>query len=409
MPSTPIIFLAVSVATLSRSIIGPSSTASAFTAYSSCNPTRKISFDDVGDIGDPTTSLWSSDVNIQTKQGTKGMIRIPLLVAPSRQAQQDLQHVLETNVIGSSSVSDFFNDVKMQHQSSLLNWEWSCAVPAFGEDCRVFLTLEDDGEDTINGMVVSEPVLVLSLSDKESLVENNNDQTDGGQDLAWVCSRLLECSEALEEVLGIDVISSALRPVVVGLHSSRPPDPGVAAVDAEWSRRQQSQFENLIICNNNGNKASSISRAAEIELWIDKLQTEKFIVMDSSPGEPNESSSPVSGESPLTTSTTNHEFLSDYVASESTGQGENIRTDQVHFLSRPQALDCGVEEQYDLLMGIANFLNRNIDETKLSETDASKQSLPMSPGTFEKPLTNPSRIQFAEYGQDDFYIVCTIC
>ena len=46
-------------------------------------------------------------------------------------------------------------------------------------------------------------------------------------------------------------------------------------------------------------------------------------------------------------------------------------------------------------MGIASFLNDNLNFQESSH-------LPINPATKEQPLTIPSTIQLAEYGENDF-------
>lgn len=53
-------------------------------------------------------------------------------------------------------------------------------------------------------------------------------------------------------------------------------------------------------------------------------------------------------------------------------------------------------QHYDTLMGIASYLNDNLD--LLSSPHA-----PIQPATEEKPLTIPDSIQLAEYAENDFY------
>jgi hypothetical protein len=78
------------------------------------------------------------------------------------------------------------------------------------------------------------------------------------------------------------------------------------------------------------------------------------------------------------------------------------RTDNVAFLNRDNALDFGIEDQYDFLLTLASHLNNNLD----FELYASPYK-PLFPGTIERPLTNPNgfNVQIAEFNEGQYYVV----
>lgn len=69
--------------------------------------------------------------------------------------------------------------------------------------------------------------------------------------------------------------------------------------------------------------------------------------------------------------------------------------DSVATLSQDEAYKTGVKEPFDFLMGIAHYLNWNM------EWDGSVYE-PLPPATKMKPLTNPSTVEITEYGQDQY-------
>jgi predicted 2-oxoglutarate/Fe(II)-dependent dioxygenase YbiX len=99
------------------------------------------------------------------------------------------------------------------------------------------------------------------------------------------------------------------------------------------------------------------------------------------------------------TSELQHQQMSTFLElkAEKTNQGDHVRRDSVHFLARDEAISCGLEEHYELLMSIASHLNDNLN-FRPSDHEA------VFPGTNDKPLTNPALIQIAEYNQGGFYV-----
>lgn len=82
-----------------------------------------------------------------------------------------------------------------------------------------------------------------------------------------------------------------------------------------------------------------------------------------------------------------------------TSQDNQIRSDTVTFINRNDAIQCDIEEQYNLLMGMADYLNRKLDWSRLDSGFA-----PLAPATKAAPLTNPANIQIASYALGEFYV-----
>mmetsp|Transcript_35807 Transcript_35807/g.83427 ORF Transcript_35807/g.83427 Transcript_35807/m.83427 type:complete len:324 (-) Transcript_35807:976-1947(-) len=82
---------------------------------------------------------------------------------------------------------------------------------------------------------------------------------------------------------------------------------------------------------------------------------------------------------------------------EKTEQKEFIRSDSVRFLDRENAASCGLEKQYDFMMAISSYLNEHFSPEE-------SPNEPILPGTHDRPLTNPARIQAAAYGENEYYV-----
>jgi len=345
-----------------------------------------------------TTGTAQDDTTTATTAATDAYndtphLRLPLLKPWSAELQQALEAALED----CAASTDFFiradvaasSDAKEQQQQQ--GWEWKCRVPAFGNDCRVHFQLEPSPlppKDPAEPSSSPPPPyhLVLSLYGSGSTMDT--------EAFAWVCKKFYECREPLE-LAGVDCFEP-LRRVVVQLCNTLPADPGIRAATARWSAEQQRQFESLLPSEDDGG----------IRGLLEKLDKKGFVVIDGTKDESDSTSTTTTTTTtttapcPLTTSVSNQNKLSDFLA-ETTGQGDDVRTDRVHFLSRPQAVNCGIAPQYDLLMGLANYLNHHQDQP----IPRSECLQPIAPATTSRQLTVPRTIQFAEYGANDFYTV----
>jgi hypothetical protein len=118
----------------------------------------------------------------------------------------------------------------------------------------------------------------------------------------------------------------------------------------------------------------------QIKKLLDTLQSKGFVTIDTK----------------LKTSRKSNDKLSTFLHKK-TKQDSAIRSDTVAFLDMNDAKTCGLEDQFELLMGMASFLNEHL---VLEDSGFD----PLSPGTKSRPLTNPRNIQAAEYSHGEFYI-----
>ena len=112
----------------------------------------------------------------------------------------------------------------------------------------------------------------------------------------------------------------------------------------------------------------------------------------------------------LKTTQESYNQLSNFLQ-QKTKQDSKIRSDTVAFLNMNDFVLCQLQTQFHVLMGMASFLNEyyycnknyyNHDKDNSSSSGGDFE--PLSPGTKERPLTNPRNIQAAEYGYGEFYV-----
>jgi hypothetical protein len=286
-------------------------------------------------------------------------LNLPLLRPWTVETQENLEAVLREIVDSTAFFVDATTTISDNNNNNN-QWQWSCAVPAFGDDCHIQLRL-----------LSGEPPTALSLS----LVDGTSGSSES-DDFGWICTKLYECSAQLGKVVDC---SASLQDAVVVQHSN------CNAASMAWSPQQTADFERILGDN--------------ISTWLRRLEADGYVVIDHNDNDNNGGSS-----FSLATSAAQQDQLSDYYLQETSCQGPTIRTDRVHFLSRAQAVVCGVEPQYDLLVGLANYLNDQQDQA----IPVSAYMQPVFPATLEKQLTLPRSLQFAEYGKGDFYIVRTV-
>eukprot|EP00594_Rhizosolenia_setigera_P003826 CAMPEP_0178940810 /NCGR_PEP_ID=MMETSP0789-20121207/1029_1 /TAXON_ID=3005 /ORGANISM="Rhizosolenia setigera, Strain CCMP 1694" /LENGTH=244 /DNA_ID=CAMNT_0020619917 /DNA_START=287 /DNA_END=1021 /DNA_ORIENTATION=- len=89
------------------------------------------------------------------------------------------------------------------------------------------------------------------------------------------------------------------------------------------------------------------------------------------------------------------EKMSTYLKAKS-GQKKEVRTDTVGFLERKDCEQIGLLHHYDLMLGLASYLNENL-QFQYSPHN------PILPATVDNQLTIPKTLQLAEYGNGDFY------
>lgn len=173
-------------------------------------------------------------------------------------------------------------------------------------------------------------------------------------DFGWICAKLWECKS------GFTGIDTSLLEVVVEDHVAPLAAPGFDAADSQG-----------------GSDFDSIFRDSTL---VTDLTTKGYVIIDTN----------------ILTSRSSNEKLSQYLSNKS-GQSPDIRRDTVAFLGPEASTLCGLDEHFKLLMAIASHLNDNIDFRPSGHN-------PLLPATVSKPLTNPERIQVAEYGEGEFYV-----
>lgn len=319
---------------------------------------------------------------------------LPLLRPWSKDTRENLEAVLR-EIVDSTA---FFVDAKVTASSSVSSdnhqWQWTCSVPAFGDDCRIQLELLCSKNDLSSG------TLLFSLVQDGASGAPRCATTTAG-DFGWICTKFYECSAKLGAV-GVDC-SVQLRDFVVVQHSN------CDAATAAWSAEQAASFERMLSLSllGNDNQYYDVSPTTVV---LDRLDAQGYVIIDHKDGA-DIGDDDCSNAFSLETTATQQELLSNYYFKHgASSQGASIRTDRVHFLSRAQAAACGVEVQYDLLMGIAHYLNNNYGEQQQRAPQAvgaptSTWMQPVFPATVDRPFTLPRSLQFAEYGLGDYYIV----
>jgi hypothetical protein len=250
------------------------------------------------------------------------------------------------DVLGTSSRSTSSPD-------QVVAWSWSCVLPAV-----------DHAQVSVQWLAGTN-LLVLSMNATDS------------QDFGWVCSQFYSQRQQLTQI-GVDCEGS-LRKIVALFFNKLPPERGVPALTSAWSETQQHQFVKCL----NGRSL------------VQTLDATGFIVMDGAMD--------IGGTLPP------QQDLSDSLESlllELTNQGDLVRTDRVRFVSAPMASACGLGSANTFLRGIAHYLNQ--EQQQQTERSSTLGITTHHEETEELLLTLPDRLQFAEYGHQDFYKVSTV-
>ncbi len=226
-------------------------------------------------------------------------------------------------------------------------------VPLFGDDCRLTF------DSAKNVATSTSPTANFQFTD--DFVFKVDGATEG--DFGWLCQKLYEHRHSFK---GIDMTN--LRDQVFDHVNSKPPHPGYNADSAK-----------LANCDTIDKLFDSVPDMTSHDL-LQELSSTGFVVIDDV----------------VLTSKQSYKSLGDYM-SHKTGQSDQVRTDTVVFLERDDAQACGLETQFDILMGIAPYLNKNYNFRPFDHA-------PIAPASIQNPLTNPIEIQAAEYGKGDFYV-----
>lgn len=168
-----------------------------------------------------------------------------------------------------------------------------CSVPALGSDIRISLKDRTISSD-----------YVLSV------------EAPGREEVGWICVVFYENKELFQDI----VDTSGLYEAVVDHYNRQPPHPGFEASSAilAGSQKMEDLFE---------------------EGAMRELEKNGFLIL---------------GNGPKSTEH-GHQKLSQYLVAK-TNQGEDVRTDTVHFLERDQAALCGFEEVRTFSNELSTFI-----------------------------------------------------
>ncbi|CAB9496291.1 2OG-Fe(II) oxygenase [Seminavis robusta] len=319
-------------------------------------------------VGSFLEGSWGFDIQAFLASKKKHSIVLPL--TPSRYCVESNQRLLaafDTMVEGISSECGFVPVTQSVVQEY--------TIPLLGDDCVLTFvppaapSLGDlDATTTTAGAPPME--FVLSLEGAQTTEE----------DFGWICQKFYESRATFDDDHGFQLLDlSSLREEVFQHVNSnnQPSHPGNLASDSKQSSHNNDNVMEQLF-------QTSLSSASNSKEVLQELQSKGFVQLHGGPK----------------TSDQSNMNLSKYLL-QKTGQGRKIRRDTVAFLDREQAKPCGLEGHCDLLMGMADYLNRHLD---LSFIDSSTGYAPIAPATILAPLTTPSKIQAAEYGLGDFYV-----
>ena len=280
------------------------------------------------------------------KPNSSGMVRAEIDIGNSLSSAFEALVVSSEFMIKSSAST-------LGHQLS------SCRMPVFGDSATVTFsprpsTCDPNGNPT-------EYILFTFNFDRPM------------KDFGMLCLELYRNRADIRHVVCIKDLESN----VLDFLNSQPPDTGK---DAELTSSEAMGDD----------KFGLILKQLVDSDALAKLQQDGFVVIDNV----------------IKTTLSSNEKL-DIVSKARASQGRrkaavrDYRTDNVSFLDRDNALEYGLEDQYDFLLTLASHLNRNLD---FSLQDPSPYE-PILPGTAERPLTNPTgfNVQIAEYGENDYY------
>jgi hypothetical protein len=266
-------------------------------------------------------------------------------------ADDDVLGTTSTSSGGSTTPPPGSSSRSTSSPDQVVAWSWSCVLPAV-----------DHAQVSVRWLAGTN-LLVLSMNATDS------------QDFGWVCSQFYSQREQLTQI-GVDCEGS-LRKIVALFFNKLPPERGVPALTSAWSETQHHQFEKSL----NGRSL------------VQTLDATGFIVMD--------------GAMDIGSTLPPQQDLSDSLESlllERTDQGDLVRTDRVLFVSAQMASACGLGSANTFLRGIAHYLNQEQQQTERS----SRLGITTHHVEEELLLTLPDRLQFAEYGHQDFYKVGTV-
>ena len=220
-----------------------------------------------------------------------------------------------------------------------------------------------------NAKVSFHPIQRRMDSSSSSCCDEFELSVEGGteEDFGWICTRFFEYRSNW-----IGIIDTMELEKVVLEHSLRHQresigdDPYLAPLSNSYIIQQLFSSQPNIVQN---------------------LERNGYVIIDSVPSQQQQQ---------LLTHTIDFDQLTRLLVKKSS-QSNTIRNDKVAFLTRQEARSCGLEFQFDILMGIASYLN---DHFHLSSWP-----FPGNDNTSSSSmLRNPKMVQVAEYGKNDFYV-----
>ena len=232
----------------------------------------------------------------------------------------------------------------------------SCRIPALGQDILVDFYLEN--------LQLQQPCFKLQVTGASL------------SDFGWICTKIYE----KRDIFRGGVSTDHLREQVVDHLNREPPSSGFvpsSSADSEEERRSQQEY------------LRSVVDAAQLR----QLEDIGYIVLDLNNNESSSSTTTRHQSNSYHITPQIHNDISQYFV-ETTG--DEFRKDLVHFLTRSQAEEVGLEEHYKILLSIATYLNHNL---KFRESEYT----PIAPATTSEPLTTPRMIQLAQYSHGGFY------
>jgi hypothetical protein len=347
---------------------------------------------------------------LETKQLRQ--LHLPLRVPWTIQVQNDLESAIKEIVDASPAVYvnatlDTTAHCSKPFVTSLVDnsvheWRWSCAMPAFGVDCR--LQLEKSPIDTSG---------TSGTTDTKSLILSLQGSTARAADWSWICSQFYRTTGSKSNTASAFnriVSTREIRETLVEHHNRQPADPGIKASVAAWSPDQSPSFVQALLGSHPNDSLETSDKMAK--LW-QSLQTCGHVVIDPSPPQ---LSPLLNGDSPdtcfaLCTTAAQQNALASLLQ-ETTGQGPLVRTDRVRFLDGAQAKACNVATHDAFLRGLAHYFNTHLQHLSLVQPaeselpdDNSEVANAVLPASSQSPYTIPQYLQFAEYGPGDFYVV----
>jgi len=198
------------------------------------------------------------------------------------------------------------------------------------------------------------------------------------KDYAMLCAKMYESLQEYKKKecsapATVTIHDGYLKDVVKKYFQNVEPHPGYDAKISSDSWPSCSTIEESIILNQDDDNVSPI---------LDRLMENGYVTIETN------------------VKTTPFEMvaLSNLLTSKTT-QEQSVRSDTVAFIDWDMARQCGIEKQFRLLMGMADYLNR-----KLPWDSMRTGYKPIFPATEEYPLTNPANIQIASYGCGEFYV-----